>query len=93
LESTTGAIAKASSVSPLAERSPEIAQDDSAIPVAIAPIPCKKSRRFQCWFSFIVNSTGSLSAVNSSFLIQEIILRTSRKSEGNSSFIVVSTAS
>ncbi len=44
---TTGCTAKASSVSPLADLSPEIPQEASAIPVVVAPIPLIKSRRVQ----------------------------------------------
>src|SRR4028119_1251101 len=45
--STRGLTVAASSVSPFAERSPEIAQEESAIPAAVAPIPKRKSRRCQ----------------------------------------------
>ncbi len=50
--STTGSTAKASSVSPFADLSPDIAQEESAIVAAVAPIPNRNSLRVKLfWFS------------------------------------------
>jgi hypothetical protein len=42
---TTGVTAKASSVNPLADLSPETLQDDNIIPAVVAPIPVMKFLR------------------------------------------------